>query len=129
MEPVAGHLSERERIYSTDDEAGVVMDLTTMVTNEIKMQQRKHDSGDDRTFSEGAANDTSQPSLSGQYRKGKRHRESRQRMRSGQRTSKDSVTRNGEIDQRIKSSDIYSVAYKNRFHEYLDQCSAEESDV
>ena len=126
LEPVAAHSPDRDYRYSTDDEAGVVMDLTTMVTKEIKKQQMTKDIKDAISFSE-RVDDGSQASISGHYRKGKRHRESRQRMRH--RSSRDSECREPETDHTVQSGDIYALAYKNRFHECLDQCSAEESDV
>ena len=132
LEPVSGNLSERDRVCSTDDEAGVVMDLTKIVSNEIQMQQKAKNIVDRKIVSDRATLDTAQPSSNGHYRKGKRHKETRQRMRSGQRASCEATTRNDETNsdrQKVYTGDIYAVAYKNRFHEYLDQGSAEESDV
>ena len=117
--------TEREPVCSTDDEAGVVMDLTKIVTNEIKSQQQRARNIEDRKII------TETASSSGHYRKGKRNRDSRQHSRSGKRTAADTARKRGPdtgSDQQ-RADEMYAVSYKSRFHDYLDQCSAEESDV
>ena len=111
--PEAAHSPDRDLRYCTDDEAGVVMDLTTIVTKEIKKQEMTKDMKDALSFSE-RVDDGSQASLSGNYR------ESRQQM--CHRSSQDSECREQEIEHNVQSSDINA-------HECLDQCSPEESDV
>lgn len=132
LEPMVRNSNEREQTISTDDEAGVVMDLTKIVSNEIKMQQRAGTIEDRKIITDKHAKDSSEPSTCCHYRKGKRHKESRQRIRAGQRRSGDASRRGPEagLDQQAaEAEDMYALAYKNRLHDYLDQCSAEESDV
>ena len=116
--------TEREHVCSTDDEAGVVMDLTKIVANEIKSQQQRVRNIEDRKII------TESASMNGHYRKGKRNRDSRQQSRSSKRNTDDASRKRGPrsgSDQ--QKEDVYAVAYKSRLQDYLDQCSAEESDV
>ena len=125
LEPAARASSPIER--STDDEAGVVMDLTKIVASEIKSQeqQRARKIEDRKIITEPASGN-------GQYRKGKRSRDSRQQSRSGKRTAEEVARKRGQrssAEQHSDEADMYAVSYKSRLQDYLDQCSAEESDV
>ena len=101
------------------------MDLTKIVASEIKSQQQRVRNIEDRKII------TEPASVNGHYRKGKRNRDSRQQSRSGKRTADDAARKRGPrsgSDQQ-REEDVYAVAYKSRLQDYLDQCSAEESDV